>query len=335
VEKVASFQHQLTIPEPFKGQRLDRALARLLPEYSRSRLKGWINSGQVRVNGEQLQPKSLLQGGEQITVDAQLEPETNAVAEAIHLNIVYEDADLVVLDKPAGLVVHPGAGNRDGTLLSGLLYAYPELDELPRAGIVHRLDKDTSGLLVVARSLAAHTALVRDLQARQITREYRAVCLGRLTAGGSVDAPIGRHPVHRTRMAVSPRGRPAVTHYRVLKRFAAHSFLALRLESGRTHQIRVHMAHIRHPLFGDTTYGGRRSLPPAASKSALATLQRFDRQALHASRLAFQHPVTRQPQSFHAALPADMAALLAALNENEPAIDFDRLRWPEPRVRRA
>jgi 23S rRNA pseudouridine1911/1915/1917 synthase len=332
---VASFQHRLTIPEPLKGQRLDRALARLLPEYSRSRLKDWINSGQVLVNGERLQPKSLVQGGEQITVDAHLEPEIDAMAEDIHLDVVYEDADLVVLDKPAGLVVHPGAGNRDGTLLSGLLYAYPELDELPRAGIVHRLDKDTSGLLVVARSLAAHTALVRDLQARQITREYRAVCLGRLTAGGSVDAPIGRHPVHRTRMAVSPRGRPAVTHYRVLKRFAAHSFLALRLESGRTHQIRVHMAHIRHPLFGDTTYGGRRSLPPSASESAIATLRCFDRQALHASRLAFLHPVTRQPLAFHAALPADMAALLAALNENEPATDFDSLQWPEPTARRA
>jgi len=326
---VASFHHQLEIPEELRGQRLDRALARLLPAYSRSRLKDWINAGQVRVNGEQLQPKTPVQGGEQVTVDAQLEPEGNAVAEDIQLDVVHEDADLVVLNKPAGLVVHPGAGNRDGTLLSGLLYAYPELDELPRAGIVHRLDKGTSGLLVVARSLAAHTALVRDLQAREIIREYRAVCLGRLTAGGSVDAPIGRHPVHRTRMAVSPRGRPAVTHYRVLHRFATHSFIALRLESGRTHQIRVHMAHIRHPLFGDTTYGGRRRLPPAASESAVRVLQGFDRQALHASRLAFLHPVDRQPLSFHATLPADMAALLAALNEDQPTTAFDSLQWPE------
>lgn len=325
---MASFQHQLTIPESLRGQRLDRALARLLPDYSRSRLKSWINGGQVRVNGEQLPPRTPVQGGEQVTVNAQLEPEGTATAENILLDVLYQDADLLVINKPAGLVVHPGAGNRHGTLLSGLLYAYPELDELPRAGIVHRLDKDTSGLLVVARSLAAHTALVRDLQAREITREYRAVCLGRLTAGGRIDEPIGRHPVHRTRMAVSPRGRPAVTHFRVLKRFTAHSFIALRLESGRTHQIRVHMAHVRHPLFGDTTYGGRRSLPPAASESAIEILQHFDRQALHASRLAFQHPVTREPLEFHAPLPADLSAVLVALGENDPPTDFDSLQWP-------
>jgi 23S rRNA pseudouridine1911/1915/1917 synthase len=327
---VASFQHQLTIPETLRGQRLDRALAQLLPEYSRSRLKDWINGGQVRVDGERSQPKTPVQGGEKVRLDAQLEAEGTVVAEDISLDIVYEDSDLVVLNKPAGLVVHPGAGNRDGTLLSGLLYAYPELDELPRAGIVHRLDKDTSGLLVVARSLAAHTALVRDLQAREITREYRAVCLGSLTAGGRIDQPIGRHPVHRTRMAVTPRGRPAVTHYRVLQRFTAHSFIALRLESGRTHQIRVHMAHIRHPLFGDTTYGGRRGLPPGVSESARLVLQGFGRQALHASQLAFLHPVDRRPLAFHASLPPDMAALLAALNEGGPDTDFDALRWPEP-----
>ena len=326
---MASFQHQLRIPESFRGQRLDRVLAQLLPEYSRSRLKDWIVGGQVRIDGERSQPKTSVQGGENVTLDAQLEPEGIAAAENIALDIVYQDADLVVLNKPAGLVVHPGAGNRDGTLLSGLLYAFPELDELPRAGIVHRLDKDTSGLLVVARSLAAHTLLVRDLQAREITREYRAVCLGRLTAGGSIDAPIGRHPVHRTRMAVTPRGRPAVTHYRVLRRFDAHSFIALRLESGRTHQIRVHMAHIRHPVFGDSTYGGRRGPPPGASESARGVLQAFSRQALHATRLAFLHPADRRPLSFHAPLPTDLAALLAALNEGQPATDFDSLEWPE------
>ena len=327
---MANFQHQLRIPVTHRGQRLDRVLAQLLPEYSRSRLKDWITGGQVRVDGELCQPKTPVRGGESVTLDAQLEPASAAVAEDISLDIVYEDPDLVVVDKPAGLVVHPGAGNRDGTLLSGLLYAYPELAALPRAGIVHRLDKDTSGLLVIARSLAAHTSLVRDLQAREITREYRAVCVGRLTAGASIDAPIGRHPVHRTRMAVSPRGRPAVTHYRVLTRFLAHSFIALRLESGRTHQIRVHMAHIRHPLYGDSTYGGRRGPPPAASEAARGILQRFDRQALHASRLALLHPVGRQPLSFRAPLPADMRALLAALNEGQPDLDFDSLQWPEP-----
>ncbi len=326
---MAIFQHQITIPEELAGRRLDQALARLLPDYSRSRLKAWIVAGQVQLDGLVTTPRTAVQSGQIVTLAAESEKQTDARPESMPLRLVHEDADLLIVDKPAGLVVHPGAGNRDGTLVSGLLHAFPELDALPRAGLVHRLDKDTSGLLVVARSLPAHTELVRALQARDITREYRAICLGRLTAGGSVDAPVGRHPVHRTRMAVHPRGRPAVTHYRVLARFAAHSLLAVRLETGRTHQIRVHMAHIRHPLFGDAAYGGRRSLPPGASAAARAVIQAFNRQALHASRLALNHPVTGEALEFHAALPADMNALLEALNEaGESGQRFDELAWP-------
>ena len=234
-----------------------------------------------------------------------------------------------MLNKPAGLVVHPGAGNRDGTLVSGLLHHWPELAELPRGGLLHRLDKDTTGLLVIARSLAAHTRLVQDLQDRRITREYRAICNGRMTAGGMVDAPLGRHPVHRTRMAVTPGGREAITHYRVLQRFAAHSFLALRLETGRTHQIRVHLSHIRHPIFGDATYGGRRILPPGATPEVVALLQGFRRQALHASRLTLQHPVSGENLELHAPLPPDFLAVLRALAGPDGAsTDFDALLWP-------
>lgn len=326
---MAIFQHQITIPEELAGRRLDQALAQLLPDYSRSRLKTWIVAGQVQLDGLVTTPRTAVQTGQIVTLAAESEKQTDARPESMPLRLVHEDADLLIVDKPAGLVVHPGAGNRDGTLVSGLLHAFPELEALPRAGLVHRLDKDTSGLLVVARSLPAHTELVRALQARDITREYRAICLGRLTAGGSVDAPVGRHPVHRTRMAVHPRGRPAVTHYRVLARFVAHSLLAVRLETGRTHQIRVHMAHIRHPLFGDAAYGGRRSLPPGASPAARELIQAFNRQALHASRLALSHPLSGEALEFHAALPADMKALLAALNEaGEPGQRFDDLAWP-------
>jgi 23S rRNA pseudouridine1911/1915/1917 synthase len=225
--------------------------------------------------------------------------------------------------------VHPGAGQPDGTLVNGLLYRWPELKALPRGGLLHRLDKDTSGLLLVARSAIAHTRLVRALEERAITREYRAVCTGRLTAGGTVAAPIGRHPVHRTRMAVNERGRPAVTHYRVLARFPSHSFVALRLETGRTHQIRVHFAHIGHPLVGDPLYGGRSRYPAGAAAQCRATLDAFRRQALHASGLRLAHPVGGGELEFHAPLPADLLALLAALGEPETGgADFEAMVWP-------
>ncbi len=329
-----SVYRQITIPPELEGRRLDQALAQLFPDYSRSRIKDWILAGQISVDGASAAPRTKVVAGQQISLMAELDERVDDRPEAMDLDVVFEDPDLLVIDKPAGLVVHPGAGNPAGTLVNGLLYRFPELGTLPRAGLVHRLDKDTSGLLVVARSLAAHTALVRDLQAREMTREYRAVCVGRLTAGGSVNASIDRHPTQRTRMAVVARGRPAVTHYRVLQRFQQHSFLAVRLDTGRTHQIRVHMTHIGHPLVGDAVYGERLRVPAGASEDLATALREFRRQALHASRLELLHPVTRKPLRLHAPLPPDMVGLLSALDGGAtPADRFDALTWPDPQCR--
>ncbi len=322
-------QHQLTIPPELAGRRLDQAVAALLPDYSRSRLKTWILSGQVKLDGGECTPRSMVQAGQVVHVIAELPQESVVEPADMPLDVVHEDEHLIVLNKPAGLVVHPGAGNREGTLVSGLLHRWPELAGLPRGGLLHRLDKDTTGLLAIARSLPAHTHLVRDLHDRAITREYRAVCIGRLTAGASISARIGRHPQHRIKMAVTERGREAVTHYRVLKRFAAHSFLALRLETGRTHQIRVHMAHLRHPLVGDASYGGRRGLPAGADDQLISVLQSFPRQALHASRLVLRHPTSQKILSLRAALPEDFRQLLAALAGSNAGLDeLDDLEWP-------
>ena len=304
------------IPARCAGMRLDQALAELLPAYSRSRLQQWLKTGQLRVNGCVWRPRDAVAGGETVSGDLVLEAETTAAAQDIPLDIRHEDADLLIVNKPAGLVAHPAAGNRDGTLVNALLHHAPELEALPRAGLVHRLDKDTTGLLVVARSLRAHTALVEQLQARRIEREYVAVVNGVLVAGGTVDAPVGRHPVDRQRMAVTPGGKPAVTHYRVLRRFRAHTLLRVKLETGRTHQIRVHLAHIRLPLLGDPVYGGRLRLPPHASPRCLEAIQRFRRQALHAERLALVHPVTGERLEWQAEIPADLADLLAVLSED-------------------
>ncbi|HRD67446.1 MAG TPA: 23S rRNA pseudouridine(1911/1915/1917) synthase RluD [Candidatus Competibacter sp.] len=304
------------IPADCAGMRLDQALAAMLPAYSRSRLQQWLKTGQLRVNGRVWRPRDAVAGGETVNGELVLETETAAAAQDIPLDIRYEDADLLILDKPAGLVAHPAAGNRDGTLVNALLHHAPELATLPRAGLVHRLDKDTTGLLVVARSLRAHTALVEQLQARRIEREYLAVVAGVPVAGGTVDAPVGRHPVDRQRMAVTPGGKPAVTHYRVIRRFRAHALLRVKLETGRTHQIRVHMAHIRFPLLGDPVYGGRPRCPPQASPRCIETIQHFRRQALHAERLALTHPATGEWLEWRAALPADLAELLAILNED-------------------
>lgn len=319
-----------SIPEEHDGKRFDQALAELFPDYSRSRLQGWIRGGRALLDGAEVQPRARVAVGQQVELQPELETVITDASEAMPLQIVYEDEDVIVLDKPAGLVVHPGAGNPAGTLLNGLLHHAPELEKLPRAGILHRLDKDTSGLLLVTRSVAAQTQLTRDLEQRLIRREYRAVCQDRLTAGGKVDAPIGRHRVHRTRMAVTQAGRPAVTHYRVLERFAQHSYIGVRLETGRTHQIRVHMAHVNHPLIGDPVYGGRLRLPRGASEAVRTALQGFRRQALHASDLGFTHPVSGEALAFHAPLPDDLQALLRALAENTEQ-DFDALRWPEQR----
>ncbi len=310
---MSRIERRLTVPADLAGRRLDQAVAALLPEFSRSRLRAWIDAGELTVDGREAKPRVLLKGGEQLVLDTQLEAAVEAAPEAIPLAIVHADEALLVVHKPAGLVVHPGAGNRSGTLQNALLHGYPELALLPRAGLVHRLDKDTSGLLLVARTLASHGALTEALERREIKRTYRAICQGVLIGGGSVDAPIGRHRRERTKMAVVENGRAARTHYRVLERFRAHTYCELELETGRTHQIRVHMAHIRAPLLGDPTYGGRPKLPPSPSDELRAALQGFRRQALHASRLRLAHPVTGATLAFESPLAPDLERLLELL----------------------
>lgn len=316
----ATIHHQITIPIEHAGQRLDQVLAELLADYSRTRLKEWIEAGQVLVNGTKLRPKDKVLGGERVEINASVPDVVDIAPQAIDLNIVHQDGSVLVIDKAAGLVVHPGAGNAAGTLQNALLHFDPKLAQVPRAGIVHRLDKDTSGLMVVARTIEAHTALVKAIEAREVEREYEAVCLGVMTGGGVVDAPIGRHPIDRVRMAVREDGREAVTHYRVLRRFRGHTHVRLKLESGRTHQIRVHMAHAHYPLVGDRVYGGRLSLPKGAGPELAATLRSFKRQALHAARLAFAHPINGNPVACESALPEDMRLLLAALAEDAAGV---------------
>ena len=309
----ATIELSLTIPAAQAGQRLDQALAALLPDYSRSRLKAWIESGEVRVDGAVLRPRDKVFGGEAVSINASLPQETRAAAQDIPLVLVHEDKHVFVVDKPAGLVVHPGAGNPDNTLQNALLALDPKLASLPRAGIVHRLDKDTSGLLIVARTLPAHTALVRMLGERDVHREYEAVCRGVMTAGGTIDAPIDRHPTERVRMAVREGGRDAVTHYRVIARFRANTHVRVQLETGRTHQIRVHLAHAGYPIVGDRVYGGRLTMPKGANEELRQALREFPRQALHAARLKFDHPVTGKPLECASPLPADMRGLLDLL----------------------
>ena len=302
-----------TIPADAAGQRLDQALAALFPEYSRSRLKAWLLDGAIVVDGASPRPRDAVQGGETVSLTASPEPGTRAAPEPIALDVVYEDDSLIVINKPAGLVVHPGAGNAAGTLMNGLLHHAPELEALPRAGIVHRLDKDTSGLLLIARTMTAHTTLVRLLAGRGIGRHYLAICQGVLTGGGTVDAPVGRHRVDRKRMCVRDDGKPAITHYTVIERFAAHTYIKVRLETGRTHQIRVHLAYRRHPLVGDPVYGGRLALPAGAGERLRAALRAFRRQALHAAELRLEHPATGARLAFDAPPPADFTSLLDAL----------------------
>jgi 23S rRNA pseudouridine1911/1915/1917 synthase len=309
-------QHTGQIPDEMAGQRLDQALAGMFPDYSRSRLKAWLLDGSVLVDGAQWRPRDRVLGGETVVVTVSADAAVRAEPEPMGLDVVYEDADLLVINKPAGLVVHPGAGNANGTLMNGLLAHAPQLESLPRAGIVHRLDKDTSGLLLVAKSLPAHTALVRALAERAISRQYLAICNGVLTGGGTIDAAIGRHPVDRTRMAVRDAGRPAVTHYTVIERFRAHTYVKVMLETGRTHQIRVHFAYRRHALVGDPVYGGRLALPAGASEALRDALRGFRRQALHATRLELRHPVTAEDLGFEVPPPADFDRLLQALRED-------------------
>lgn len=312
-------QREATVTEAQHGRRLDQVAAELFPDYSRSRLQSWIRDGALRIDGATLRPRDKVAAGNRITLNAELEEEVDWEGEAIDLDILHEDGDVLVINKPAGLVVHPAAGNRSGTLVNALLHAYPELASLPRAGVVHRLDKDTSGLMVVARSLRAHTSLVEQLQARTVQREYVAACIGAMTGGGTIDAPIGRHPRARKKMAVvASGGKPAVTHYRVEERFAHHTAVAVKLETGRTHQIRVHMAHIRYPLVGDPLYGGRPRVPAGADPELVDALRGFRRQALHARKLGFEHPGSGDHCEWAVPLPADLEALLDCLRRCDP-----------------
>ena len=298
------------------GQRLDQVAADLFDRFSRSRLQQWIKSGALTVNGHTAKPKDKLIGSETLTIDAELEAEVEDAAQPIELPVVYQDDDLLVINKPAGLVVHPAAGHQDGTLLNGLLHHDPGLNSLPRAGIVHRLDRDTTGLMVVARTLEAHASLVAQLQDKSLYREYEAVTVGVMTSGGVVDAPIGRHPQDRKRQAVTDTGKHAVTHYRVIQRFRGNTHIRVQLETGRTHQIRVHMAHIRYPLVGDSVYAGRLRLPAGASPALREALQGFRRQALHARKLGLVHPTSGEYMEFESPLPADFEALLAQLHSD-------------------
>lgn len=290
--------------------RLDQAIAELMPDYSRSRLQQWIKQGCITVNGGQYKPKEKVKANDLIEVNAELEPQGDWLPEPMDLNIVFEDESILVLNKPVGLVVHPAAGNYSGTLVNGLLHYNPALNNVPRAGIVHRLDKDTSGLMVVAKTLQAHAHIVAQLQDRSMGREYEALVTGVMTGGGTVDEPIARHSRDRKKMTVTPFGKPAVTHYRLIKKFEHHTHIRVKLETGRTHQIRVHMAHIGYPLVGDPTYAGRSRVPAGTSAEFKEALKSFPRQALHAKKLTLIHPADEEEVSWEVELPDDMRALL-------------------------
>ncbi|AEG02768.1 23S rRNA pseudouridine(1911/1915/1917) synthase RluD [Methylomonas methanica] len=305
------------VPEELAGMRLDQCLAEMFPDYSRSKLQTWLKDGRVLVDGEQRKGREKMDGGEEIELDAEAEQVVEYDAEDIPLDIVYEDESLLIVNKPAGLVVHPAVGNWSGTLVNALLNHAPNLDTLPRAGIVHRIDKDTSGLLMVAKTLQAHNSLVEQLQERSIHREYLALVKGWMTAGGTVDEPIGRHPVDRKRNAVRRDGKEAVTHYRLEQRFKRHTLIRVKLETGRTHQIRVHMAHINYPLVGDQTYGGRFQMPAECNPALAEALRNFKRQALHATKLGLDHPETGEYMEWEQAMPEDMQNLIKLLAENE------------------
>ena len=306
------------IPPSAAGRRFDQALAELFPDFSRSRLTAWVRAGDVLLDGVVVPPRHIVRGDEVVTLHAQATQAVDLAPESIALDIRYEDAEVLVVNKPAGLVVHPGAGQPGGTLQNALLHHDARLAEIPRAGIVHRLDKDTSGLMVVARTLRAHTALVEQLQARDVHRQYEAIVYGAMIAGGSVDAPIGRHPRDRIKQAIveEPSGKQALTHYRVRERFRAHTLIECRLETGRTHQIRVHMAHVQHPLVGDAVYGSGLRLPKGATPELVEALRAFRRQALHAEKLEFVHPKSGESVSVTAERPADLEQLVSKLRED-------------------
>lgn len=311
-----TIKHQLIIPETEADLRLDLALSKILPDYSRTQIQEWIEAGAVLLNGHPTKTRTKVKGGEEISINATAKQQPQWEAQEIPLNIVYEDDSVLVINKPAGLVVHPGAGNADRTLLNALLHHAPALQDLPRAGIVHRLDKETSGLLVIAKTAAALKSLTHQVKKRTMLREYQCIVYGRFISGGKVDAPIDRHPIQRKRMAVIETGKPAITHYRIAEKFRALTFLTVKLETGRTHQIRVHMAHIRHPVVGDPVYGGRVQLAKNMSPALIQALRQFKRQALHAFALGFTHPESDEFVRWETPMPEDMQALLTVLKQD-------------------
>ncbi|MGE5240572.1 MAG: 23S rRNA pseudouridine(1911/1915/1917) synthase RluD [Bacteroidota bacterium] len=314
-------QDKLTaqIPSELAGQRLDQALAALFADITRSQIQQWIEDGRVTLNGEIPRKRDKVKEGDAVEIHPPPPAQPDWKAQAIALEIVHEDGDILVINKPPGLVVHPGAGNPEGTLLNALLSHAPKLAALPRAGIVHRLDKDTSGLMVVAKTERARQQLIQQLQEHAVEREYLAIVSGVMIAGGTVEAPIGRHRTQRTRMAVSSHGKPAVSHYRVVKKYRAHTLVQVKLESGRTHQIRVHMAHLHYPVVGDPVYGGRLKIPAGAGEKLKKTLRGFKRQALHALKLSLIHPRTGKRVQWASSVPEDMSQLMAALAEDATA----------------
>ncbi len=308
-----SIQIDTVIPEEMSGKRLDQALARLLPEHSRARLQGWIRDGYVLIDKKIMRPRDKIHGGERVEIQAEIEVQISASPENIPLEIVFEDEYLIIINKPAGLIVHPGAGNPQHTLMNALLHHDQKLEQVSRAGIVHRLDKDTSGLLVIARTPQSHTCLVQQLQARNMHREYVTIVSGVMTAGGTIDQPIGRHPKHRTRMAVVKNGRTATTHYRIIRKYRHHTQLQINLETGRTHQIRVHMTWWHYPIVGDPVYGTKKQLVKGMDSNLANIVTSFPRQALHACAIQLLHPHSDELMNWEAPIPEDMTELIDSL----------------------
>ena len=305
------------VPIQCHGMRLDQVAAELFPAFSRSRLAAWIKEGRLTVDGRTVKPREKVTASARLVLQVSEEPMVDWQPQALPLDIIFEDEHILVVNKPAGVVVHPAAGHADGTLVNALLAHAPELEALPRGGIVHRLDKETSGIMFVARSSLAHKSLVSQLSERTVSRTYCAVCTGALTGGGKIDAPIDRHPTVRTKMAVVSDGKPAVTHYRIAHRFKHYTQLQVNLETGRTHQIRVHMAHRKWPLVGDPVYGGRQRVPAGASERLVSALRNFPRQALHAQALEFEHPESGDWMEFETELPDDLVNLLEVLESED------------------
>ena len=320
----------LVVDDDNNNQRFDKVVAILLQDFSRMTIKNWINSGNVLLDNHTAEPKTKVYKGQKIQVFPITENRQETVAENIDFGIAYEDEDLLIVDKPSGLVVHPGHGNPTGTLLNGLLYYLPSLNNLPRGGLIHRLDKDTSGLLVVAKTSRSYTQMVSALENRKILREYRAICVGAMSSGGKGDANIARDTKNRIKFAISKKGKHALTHFRVLKKLEPHTYLGLRLDTGRTHQIRVHMAHIKYPLLGDPLYGKRLIIPKRANKTLQSKLQQFKRQALHANKIRFNHPISLEELIVKSKIPEDILSILIALSNGQiQREDIESLKYPE------